>query len=101
MGNATESIEAGRGNTPPSTWPPEQALLGLLLDAYPRELDLAVIAGELGPELDRITVERAATNLIAAGLVTRRAGSLVPVRAVLDFEARRQSSGNSVSAEES
>ena len=72
----------------PSAWPPEQAVLGHLLDAHPRRLDAVALAGELRDRLERAEVERAIINLSEAGLIERRGEAVEPAPKVLEFEAR-------------
>jgi hypothetical protein len=72
----------------PSAWPPEQAVLGHLLDAHPRRLDSVALAGELRDRLERSDVERAIANLSEAGLVERRGEAVEPAPKVIEFEAR-------------
>lgn len=69
------------------TWPPEQAVLGHLLDTHPRRIDSFALAAELRSCLERAQVDRAVTNLTEAGLLDRADGALVPSAAVLRFEA--------------
>lgn len=72
----------------PSAWPPEQAVLGHLLDAHPRCVDRLALATELRSELERPQVETAATNLCLAGFIEQTAEGLRPAPRVLEFEAR-------------
>ena len=72
----------------PSSWPPEQAVLGHLLDAHPRRLDSVALAGELRDRLERAEVERAIANLSEAGFVERRGDAVEPAPKVIEFEAR-------------
>jgi hypothetical protein len=74
--------------TAPSAWPPEQAVLGHLLDAHPRRLDRLALAAELHARLGRPEVETAVTNLCLAGLLEQSAEGLAPAPRVLEFEAR-------------
>jgi hypothetical protein len=72
----------------PSSWPPEQAVLGHLLDAHPRRLDALALAGELRDRLEPTDVERAILNLSEAGLIERRGEAVAPAPKVIEFEAR-------------
>lgn len=70
------------------TWPPEQAVLGHLLDAHPRRLDSVALTSELRGRLEPADIERAIGNLAEAGFLEHTGGALSPARRVLEFEQR-------------
>lgn len=89
-----EEPPAGAATVPPteepqpSSWPPEQAVLGLLLDHHPRRLDPVALAGELRDRLEPADVERAIANLAEAGFLERRGEAVEPAAKVIEFEGR-------------
>jgi len=87
VSNTTDVLAASAADTSSSTWPPEQAVLGHLLDAHPRRLARSDLEVELAPRVAPAAIDRAAGNLAKAGLIEVADGALVPARAVLDFDA--------------
>lgn len=89
MSSRSETLDPPIVEQPPipSAWPPEQAVLGYLLDAHPRRLDTVALAADLRARLQPAEVERALVNLTEAGLLESAEGALVPTPAVLRFEA--------------